>query len=157
MKVVLGLRRRISASGEAHSAVRRRLEVHPVEAGIVVRPALERTNRVDADPVQAVRARLVKGNHRRVDLHDVQQKVLVAHSGEPVLLFCRRESRHVVDALGFEPGDVLLHRGGQRCLCEERLPCFQGIAALAAAAPTRCAHHQPIGSERLLVEERGRV
>src|SRR6185295_10919376 len=97
MKVVRRLWRGIAFCGEAHAAVRGWIEIHPVEPGVLISPALERADGIDADAVQTVRARLVERNHGGIHLHDLEQEILVAHPRQPVLLLDRREARHVVD------------------------------------------------------------
>src|SRR4029453_14847781 len=126
MKVVRRLGRRVALRGETHAAVGDGIEVHALEAGISIRPTLERADRVDPDAVEAVRAALIEGDHLRADLDAPQKEVLVAHARETIFLLRRRETRHVIDFLGFEPGDILLSLRGQRHLREEIRPRDRG-------------------------------
>ena len=158
VEVVRRLRRRIAPGGEAHAAVRDRIQIHPVETGIVIGPALERADGIDADAVKTVRARLIERNHGGIHFHVLQQEILVAHPRQPVLLVDRREAGHVVDARGLEPGDVFPRFRRQRGVRQKLFPSHRRRAAASAAtapAAPGCSNHEAIGAEGLFVEEGG--
>src|SRR5262249_8883416 len=80
VEVVRRLGYRVTTSREAHSTGRFRIEVHAVKSGIVVAPAFESADRIDADAVQTVRSGLVKRYNAWMNLHEVEQKILVTDS-----------------------------------------------------------------------------
>src|SRR5579864_5952348 len=98
MKVIRLLIRCSLAHGrKSHPAVRTGSKIHSLKSGKTYSPAIECRHRVDTDSVEPVRARLVEGDHTRIHLCDLQEKILVAHAGETVLLFVRRKSRQVIN------------------------------------------------------------
>ena len=81
---------------ETQAAIWAGLQIHALKAGRV-RPQLQRANGVDAHSVQAVSSRLVERDDVGVNLDHVQQKILVAHPRQPVLLLVVGKARHIVD------------------------------------------------------------
>src|SRR5579864_3984831 len=98
MKVIrLLIRRGLAPGSKSHPAVRTGSKIHSLKPRKTYPPAIECRHSVDTDSVKPVRAGLVKGDHTRIHLCDLQEKILVAHAGETVLLFVRRKSRQVIN------------------------------------------------------------
>ena len=94
MKVIRLRRRDFAQSGEAQAAaVWHTIETEPSKPGKWIAQQSKRGHGIDANAVQTVRARLVEGGSVGMHLHDVQQKILVAHAREPVFFLRLRHAR----------------------------------------------------------------
>src|SRR5689334_14918865 len=77
-------------------SLRARLEVHAREAGQAVLPREQRGETIDADAEAAGALIVEEPEDLPVDLHEIEQEVLITHLREPDLLFGRRQPRQVI-------------------------------------------------------------
>src|SRR5579863_2411345 len=131
------------------------VQTHSLKPGKMDGPTIQSGDGIDADSVEAVRARLIEGNRIRMSFHNIEQKVLVAHLGEARLLLRLRHALHVVGLVFLDANDALLGCGRERSLRQEFSPGLP-LACLAAKA-TRSASHELVDSKGFFIEEEGKA
>ncbi len=72
------------------------LEVHSLEAGIVLGPSIERRIAVDAHAEAALRAVIEERDHVGVHLGEIEEEVPRTDPGQALFLVCIRQSEHIV-------------------------------------------------------------
>ena len=127
------------------------LQRKPFETGLKKRPAIQRRYRVNPNPKQTMRPRLIEWNRSRIELlRHVQQITFVADARESLAFFLvRREAREIIDRFGFQRQNVLANVGWERSLLQKHFPIVR------TAAPKAAGHvrYQPVRSESLLVKK----
>ncbi len=132
--------------------LRRRLQGEAVKSRLPHFPREQRRSRIGTDAEIPFAETHEEPQRLLVHLDDVQQVVLVAHSGEPILLLRRRKPRQVVGLL-VQPQHVFLRLCRQRRSREEVGRVAGARRAAAATLSAVFTDDQPVGAPGLLVEE----
>ena len=83
MEEVLVLWRHLAQRSVGQALARDAIQIHALKSKIMQRPAVQRRNSINANPIQTVSGCLKKRDHIRAGLPQIQQKVFVADFGEP--------------------------------------------------------------------------
>src|SRR5207249_10507500 len=84
------LRSSLAHRSETHSPIWSGSKGHSLKARESKTPAVQSRDSIDPHAKESVRARLIERNHAWIDLDKLQEKILVAHPRELVLLFVKR-------------------------------------------------------------------
>ena len=147
------LRRNFAQRCECEAFRRDAIEIQPLEAREVYRPAIECGHSIDSDAVQPVGTCLVEGDYIGMGLDDVQEKVSVTHVRKAGFFFALGHAWHVINLLLLNARDVALCFGRERRLGQEFGPRLACRGSLRAVGTTWKTSDETVNAERFFVEE----